>query len=127
MFYMLFCTNHLKQHMVKKHRCNANEAKLEESKIRVLFSWAQKDKDGVAKPLPFEECSRCYARLDIHLKRRSHNYNDETVATTVRLKCSKYWCDVPGKIKENESSSGNNAKPIDYVPFKSYRCKEKKE
>ena len=115
---------------MKKHRCNVNEAKLEESKVRVLFSWAQKDKHGVAKPLPCEECSCWYARLDTHLKGKSHNYNDETVTTTVRHMRSKYWCEVTGKIKENvSSSSGNNVKPLDYVPVNSrvIAANEKKE
>ena len=96
----------------------------------MLFSLAQKDKDSVAKPPPCEECSRWYARLDTNLKGRSHNYNDETVATAVRLKRSKYWCDDPRKIKENESRSrGNNAKPLDYVPVNSraITANEKKE
>ena len=96
----------------------------------MLFLLAQKDKDSVAKPPPCEECSGWYARLDTHLKGRSHNYNDETVATAVRLKRSKYWCDDPRKIKENESSSrGNNAKPLDYVPVNSWAitANEKKE
>ena len=37
-----FVSNCLKQTMVKKHRSNANEAKLEESKVRMLFSRAKR-------------------------------------------------------------------------------------
>ena len=115
-----FVSNRLKQHLVKNHICNVNEAILEESKVRVLFSWAQKDKHGVAKPLPCEECSCWYARLETHLKGKSHNYNDETVITTVRHMRSKYWCDVTGKIKENVSSSTIR---LCSREFKSYHCK----
>ena len=78
-----FTSNRLKQHTVKKHRCNANEAKLEKSKVRVLFSWAQKDKHGVAKPLTaqkmkfsikdfFSKCERQKCEfLPSHLQKKS--------------------------------------------------------
>ena len=42
-------------------------------KLELLFAWAQKDKHGLAKPLPCEKCSGWYARLDTHLKGKSYN------------------------------------------------------
>lgn len=60
------------------------------------------------------------------MKGKSYNYNDETVTTIVR----DMWCNVSGKIKENvNSSSGNNVKPLDYIPVNSrtITANEKKE
>ena len=112
--------------MVKKHGSSQREAHLVESKLRVLFIWAQKEKHGTAKPLPCEECSCWFSRLDIHLK-GYHNYDHGKAKTTVTDTRKKYWCDITGEVKESVETS--NSSTVNYVPVnsKSITMRQKKE
>ena len=69
-----FVSARLQYHMVTKHEYEEKEARLLESKIRVMYSWAQKNKHGVAKPLPCEECGVWLSRLNDHLINKLFNY-----------------------------------------------------
>ena len=53
-----FISNRLRKHMRRKHDTTDKQAHLIESKLRVLFNWAQKeDKHGVRRPLLCDDCS----------------------------------------------------------------------
>jgi len=69
-----FRSTRLHQHLATKHDVDLKEAKMRESKIRVMYLWAKKDHHGIAKPLPCEKCCKWFCRLDNHLKVK-HKYN----------------------------------------------------
>ena len=100
-----FVASRLHDHLTKKHQLKPDEAKMEESKIRVLFSWSQKDKHGCGRPLPCEICKLWHSRLDIHLKNK-HKYDNEKVKEVMSVTREKYWCNANGELKTVSTSSG---------------------
>ena len=85
---------------------NADAAKMEESKRRVLYAWSGKEKHGVTKPLPCEECFTWHSRLDLHLKNK-HKKDSLTCANILNDMRAKYWCNANGKLNEDISSLSN--------------------
>ena len=80
----------LHQHLCSKHKMSMKDAKFKESEIRVMYLWAQKDKHGVAKPLPCEICWIWHRRLDMHLKGK-HKFNSDQVKETMKKARETYW------------------------------------
>ena len=84
----------LKDHLVIKHKYSEYDAKFKESEIRIMFLWAQKEKHGVAKPLPCETCGTWQMRLDNHLKFKHKDFSKEKVSLIMKESKNKYWHDL---------------------------------
>ena len=125
-----FVSTRLHQHLVGKYKYEEKEAKSQESKIRVMYTWAQKNKHGVAKPLPCEDCGGWVSRLDDHLKIK-HKYDKVKTKEIVDLARKKYWCEEvkvsnkynkdnkindKEKIKAMKHSEPYTGSTVDYLP-----------
>ena len=101
----------LSNHLVVKHNFLKEDASLKESELGVLYLWSQKNKHGVAKPLPCLLCSKWHLRLDNHLKNK-HQMNKDQVKDVISEARTKYWLSE----SVGQSCSGFNktvAKPVE--------------
>ena len=63
-----FISEKLARHLEKSHKKHWKEARLTQSKMRVLYLWCIADKHSTHLPLPCEPCGEWHLRLDKHLK-----------------------------------------------------------
>ncbi|XP_065656601.1 uncharacterized protein LOC136081999 [Hydra vulgaris] len=119
----------LSNHLISKHQFSKDDASLKESELRVLFLWAQKNKHGVAKPLPCLLCSKWHLRLDNHLRNKHKMSKDQIVKVTSEAR-QKYWlfdcmnqsssCTPLGRSIEKESKLTENTNSEKYQSFLTY-------
>lgn len=95
-FYKVTVTN-LRKHLEAKHKWSKIEAKLEETRRRVIFQWSQGSKHQKHIPLPCKLCSIWVQRLDHHLKR--HKMSEPERKRILRNAKMEFW---PSKAKKNK-------------------------
>ncbi|XP_065676531.1 uncharacterized protein LOC105844710 isoform X2 [Hydra vulgaris] len=119
----------LSNHLISKHQFSKDDASLKESELRVLFLWAQKNKHGVAKPLPCLLCFKWHLRLDSHLRNKHKMNKDQIVKVTSEAR-QKYWlfdcinqsssCTQLDRNIEKELKSTENTNSEKYQSFLTY-------
>ena len=62
-------TGKLSGHLVQQHKWTLEQTKLLQTKMRVIYVWANAEKHGAALPLPYETFQQWHTRLDQHLER----------------------------------------------------------
>ena len=90
----LFIKDKLARHLVLKHECKSKEAKMEHTRMRIMYLWCMKPKHATVLPLPCEPCGEWHLRLDNHLKTHGVHRLFETEEAREKILCDtkkKYW------------------------------------
>ena len=103
-------TDKLWPHLVIKHDYLEEDARMEQSRMRVLFLWSRSDKHNCPLPAPCEKCHEWFLRLDHHLKNK-HELSANDQSKVIEQAKSKHW----KKGFLNEKNSLGNPSNIDFL------------
>jgi len=107
----LFISDKLAPHLGVKQECDSKEARMEQTRMRIIYLWCTKEKHDTALPLLCDSFGEWHLQLDNHLKTHGAHriFDSEETHERILLETKeKYW--VKNQAATS-STSGNLPSP----------------